>query len=125
MRDRGTEGTSGADRTDGSAGGRTGREPASARAAPTPDPAEELRGRLFSGLDRLAFALELEAARALRAGDEAEAMRIEDRRLGVRLAQRHVSGVHAAEIDPRIEATRAEYDRRTGRSDRAAGPITP
>ena len=80
------------------------------------DPAEALRGRLFSGLDRLAFALELEAARALEAGDEDAAMRIEDRRLGVRLAQRHVSGVHAAEVDPRIEATRAEYDRRTGGS---------
>jgi len=123
MRDPGTEGTNGPDPTDGSAPARTGREPASA--APAPDPAEELRGRLFSGLDRLAFALELEAARALQAGDEAEAIRIEDRRLGVRLAQRHVSGVHAGEIDPRIEATRGEYDRRTGRSGAATGPLTP
>ena len=78
------------------------------------DSAEDLRGRLFSDLDRLAFALELEAARAVESGDDASAIRLEDQRLGVRLAQRLVAGVHADEVDPRIEAVRAEYDRRTG-----------
>ncbi len=76
--------------------------------------AEELRGDLFTGLDRLAFALELEAADALDAGDPAAAQRLEDQRLGVRLAQRLVAGVHADEVDERIERSRAAYDARTG-----------
>lgn len=77
------------------------------------EPTEELRGELFSALDRLAFALELEAAEAVEAGDEELAVRLEDQRLGVRLAQRYVTGVSADEVGPRIEKTRAEYDRRT------------
>lgn len=87
------------------------------------DPAEELRGELFTGLDRLAFALEMEAADAVAAGDEETAVRLEDQRLGVRLAQRLVVGVHADEVDPRIERTRGAYDRRTGGS--GAVPAVP
>ena len=85
-----------------------------AAALETDDPAESLRGHLFTGLDRLAFALEWEAAEAVARGDEAAATRLEDRRLGVRLAQRYVTGVHADEVDLRIDATRREYDARTG-----------
>lgn len=87
-------------------------EPEAERAAR--EGAEELRGHLFTGLDRLAFALELQAGEAVEAGDEAAAIRLEDQRLGVRLAQRFVAGVYADEVDPRIEASRAAYDRRTG-----------
>lgn len=86
-------------------------------AARSGDPAEELRAELFSGLDRLAFALELEAAEAVAAGDVRAAARLEDQRLGVRLAQRLVVGVHADEVNPRVERTRSEYDRRTGGED--------
>lgn len=75
-------------------------------------PAEVLRGRLFTDLDRLAFAIEIEAAEALERGDEALAVRLEERRLGVRLAQRLVAGVHADEVDLRIERFRREYDLR-------------
>jgi hypothetical protein len=82
--------------------------------------AEALRGDLFTGLDRLAFALELEAADAVQAGDEAAAARLEDQRLGVRLAQRLVAGVHADEVDLRIERIRHAYDVRTGG---APGPL--
>lgn len=85
-----------------------------AAALASDDPAEALRGELFTGLDRLAFALEWEAAEAVRRGDEEAAARFEDQRLGVRLAQRYVAGVHADEVDLRIEATRGEYDVRTG-----------
>ena len=77
------------------------------------EPAEKLRGELFVGLDRLAFALELEAAAAVAAGDDEAAVRIEERRLGVRLAQRYVAGVHADEVDGRIRASRQAYDDRT------------
>lgn len=94
-------------------GERRAREEAGA-AIESGDPAEELRGELFSGLDRLAFALELEAARALESGDTGAATRLEDQRLGVRLAQRYVVGVYADEVNPRLERTRSEYDRRTG-----------
>ena len=83
----------------------------------TDDPAESLRGQLFTGLDRLAFALEWEAAEAVARGDEGAAARLEDRRLGVRLAQRYVAGVHADEVDLRIDATRREYDVRTRGGD--------
>lgn len=75
--------------------------------------AERLRGQLFTDLDRLAFALEMEAADAVQAGDEETAARIEDRRLGVRLAQRLVAGVHADEVNLRIDRTRDDYDLRT------------
>lgn len=95
------------------------------RADPEPSPdmnersvdAEEIerfRGQLFTQLDRLAFALELEAGDAVQAGDYDHAARIEDRRLGVRLAQRLVAGVHADEVDLRIERSRDEYDSRAG-----------
>lgn len=92
-----------------------------AAALETDDPAESLRGYLFTGLDRLAFALEWEAAEAVRRGDEEAAARLEDRRLGVRLAQRFVAGVHADEVDLRIEATRREYDSRTGNAADVSG----
>lgn len=82
--------------------------------------AERLRGALFTGLDRLAFALEIEAAEAIDAGAEDAALRLEDQRLGVRLAQRLVAGVHADEVNLRIERTRAAYDVRTGSADSVA-----
>lgn len=65
--------------------------------------AEQLRGRLFTRLDVLAFALEMEADHALRSGDDAEADRLQHQRLGVRLAQRLVAGVHADEVDLRVQ----------------------
>ncbi len=75
--------------------------------------ADELRGQLFTGLDRLAFALEMEAAEAVERGDGEGAARLEDRRLGVRLAQRLVAGVYADEVDRRIAATGEAYHDRT------------
>ena len=74
----------------------------------TPPPVEApeaaaLRGRIFTDLDRLAFALEMEAAELLVAGREAEAGRVQEQRLGVRLAQRLVAGVWAAEVDGRLQ----------------------
>lgn len=77
------------------------------------DPAERLRGELFTGLDRLAFAIELEVAAAVDAGDGEKAVRLEERRLGVRLAQRYIAGVHADEVDGRIAGSRQAYDART------------
>lgn len=74
--------------------------------------AAELRGRLFSDLDRLAFALEMETADLLRAGDDAEAALRQERRLGVRLAQRLVAGVWAHEVDPRLERWAGVYETR-------------
>lgn len=76
--------------------------------------AEALRGQLFTDLDRLAFALELEAAEAVEEGDEGAALRLEEQRLGVRLAQRLVAGVHADEVDLRLQRTREAYAARTG-----------
>ncbi len=55
----------------------------------------------------------MEAAAAVDRGDDEDAARLEDRRLGVRLAQRMVAGVYADEVDQRIEATRSAYDART------------
>lgn len=84
---------------------------------PSPtDPQEDmdLRGRIFTDLDRLAFALELEAAEHLEAGRAGEYLRAQERRLGVRLAQRLVSGVHADEVNARIERTADGYDRSLG-----------
>ncbi len=52
---------------------------------PPPDEAPEaaaLRGRIFTDLDRLAFALEMEAAEELEAGREAASLRIQEQRLG-------------------------------------------
>jgi hypothetical protein len=74
--------------------------------------ARELRGALFSDLDRLAFALELEAASLIAAGEERAAERRQQQRLGVRLAQRLVAGVWADEVNLRIQRTGKEYDAR-------------
>lgn len=75
----------------------------------------DLRGRIFTDLDRLAFALEMEAAEHLEQGRAAEYGRAQERRLGVRLAQRLVSGVYADEVDARMERTADGYDLRLGR----------
>ena len=83
--------------------------------SPPPDePADAslLRGRIFTDLDRLAFALEMEAAHALEAGDDAGGERTQALRLGVRLAQRLVAGVYAAEVNGRIEQWAAAYEAR-------------
>ena len=74
--------------------------------------ASELRGLLFTDLDRLAFALEMEAAELLEAGDERGAGRQQEIRLGVRLAQRLVAGVWADEVNRRIRHYAPEYDAR-------------
>ena len=83
----------------------------------TPPPHEaqeaaELRGRIFTDLDRLAFALEMEAAQQLEADRETDAHRTLGVRLGVRLAQRLVASVYADEVDPRIVRWAEEYDAR-------------
>lgn len=75
---------------------------------------DALRGEIFGNLDRLAFALEMEAAEAVEAGREREAERRHAVRLGVRLAQRLVSGVWADEVDLRLQRWAAEYDTRLG-----------
>lgn len=74
----------------------------------------DLRGRVFTDLDRLAFALEMEAAEHLDHGREGDYLRAQERRLGVRLAQRLVSGVPADEVDRRIWKWSEQYDRRLG-----------
>jgi hypothetical protein len=84
-----------------------------------PSPAEapqdmDLRGRIFTDLDRLAFALEMEAAEHLDAGRDAEYLRTQERRLGVRLAQRLVSGVPADEVNARMERWESGYAGRLG-----------
>ncbi len=73
------------------------------------------RGTLFTDLDRLAFALEMEAAALLRKGKEAAAERCQQQRLGVRLAQRLVAGVWADEVHQRLQRWAKEYDARLGR----------
>jgi hypothetical protein len=83
--------------------------------SPTPDEAPEaaeLRGRIFTDLDRLAFALEMEAARLLDEGREDDAKRSQEQRLGVRLAQRLVAGVWADEVNLRIREWSEAYDAR-------------
>lgn len=83
--------------------------------SPTPDEpvdAARLRGQIFTDLDRLAFALEMEAARLLDAGREEDARRSQEQRLGVRLAQRLVSGVWADEVNLRIREWEAAYEAR-------------
>lgn len=80
----------------------------------TPPPAEaveaaDLRGRIFNDLDLLAFALEMEAARLVEEGREDEATRRQERRLGVRLAQRLVTGVWADEVNLRVDEWAGEY----------------
>jgi hypothetical protein len=74
----------------------------------------DLRGRIFTDLDRLAFAIEKEAAEHLEHGRAAEYVRAQERRLGVRLAQRLVSGVPADEVNARIERWEGDYDQRLG-----------
>ena len=84
--------------------------------SPTDAPEDmDLRGRIFTDLDLLAFALEMEAAEHLEQGRTAEYGRAQERRLGVRLAQRLVSGVHADEVNARIARTAEGYDLRQGR----------
>lgn len=83
--------------------------------SPTDAPEDmDLRGRIFTDLDRLAFAIEMEAAEHLEHGRAAEYVRAQERRLGVRLAQRLVSGVPADEVNGRIERWQGGYDRRLG-----------
>ncbi|MDB4948175.1 MAG: hypothetical protein JWM27_824 [Gemmatimonadetes bacterium] len=89
----------------------------------TPPPEEHpeaaaLRGRIFTDLDRLAFALEREAAELLDGGREPESAARQERRLGVRLAQRLVAGVWADEVNGRMQRWSADYESRfptTGR----------
>jgi hypothetical protein len=78
--------------------------------------ARELRDQLFTDLDRLAFALEMEAAQHLEDGREAEAECCQQQRLGVRLAQRLVAGIWADEAQKRLQEWAEAYDLRlTGR----------
>ena len=74
--------------------------------------AATLRGEIFSGLDRLAFALEMEAAEHVLNGRDEDADRTQATRLGVRLAQRLVSGVWADEVNLRLQRWETEYERR-------------
>jgi len=73
-----------------------------------------VRGQIFTDLDRLAFALEMEAAEHLDLGRADEYLRAQERRLGVRLAQRLVSGVPADEVNGRMERWMGGYDERLG-----------
>lgn len=79
-----------------------------------PTEAAQLRGHIFTDLDRLAFALEMEAAELLREGREADAETRQHLRLGVRLAQRLVAGVWADEVDLRVQRWGQAYDSRLG-----------
>ena len=79
-----------------------------------PPEAARLRGNIFTDLDRLAFALEMETAELLREGREAEAEARQQLRLGVRLAQRLVAGVWADEVNLRIQRWSQAYDSRLG-----------
>lgn len=76
-----------------------------------------LRGELFSGLDRLAFALEMEAAELVERGLHSAAERRTSERLGVRLAQRLVAGVWADEVHLRMRRWEAAYEARLGGND--------
>ncbi len=83
--------------------------------SPLPQEASDaaaLRGSIFTQLDRLAFALEMEAAALIEKGESGETERTQGVRLGVRLAQRLVSGVWAEEVDPRLLRWADEYERR-------------
>lgn len=85
--------------------------------APTPEEEAErktLRGSIFTDLDRLAFALEMEAAELVRDGRFAEAEQRTSERLGVRLAQRLVTGVWADEVNLRVGAWSDAYHQRLG-----------
>jgi hypothetical protein len=80
----------------------------------TPE-AVDLRGRIFTDLDKLAFSLEMEAAELLERGHAGEYLRTQERRLGVRLAQRLVAGVPAEEVNARMERWDGAYGARLGR----------
>lgn len=85
--------------------------------APPPDESPEaraLRGSIFTDLDRLAFALEMEAAELVRDGRLEEAERCNCQRLGVRLAQRLVTGVWADEVNLRSQRWAEAYHARLG-----------
>jgi hypothetical protein len=89
----------------------------------TPPPTEAaeaaaLRGRIFTDLDRLAFALEMEVAELLDGGLAEKAARVQEQRLGVRLAQRLVAGVWADEVNLRLQRWSAEYDARLAPAER-------
>lgn len=84
-----------------------------------PGPHEEgesktLRGSIFTDLDRLAFALEMEAAELVRQGRYEDAARRTSERLGVRLAQRLVTGVWADEVNVRVNTWSDAYYQRLG-----------
>jgi hypothetical protein len=85
-------------------------------AAVAQDPSQDmdLQGRIFTDLDRLAFALEMEAAEHLQGGRADEYQRTQERRLGVRLAQRLVAGVPADEVNGRMERWQGHYEQRLG-----------
>ena len=92
--------------------------------SPPPDEAPEaatLRGRIFTDLDRLAFALEMEATELVRAGRDNDAAERQAQRLGVRLAQRLVSGVWADEVNLRLKEWAADYDARLAPTAPAVG----
>jgi hypothetical protein len=74
--------------------------------------ANRLRGDIFTDLDRLAFALEMETAALIEQGLEEEARCRQELRLGVRLAQRLVAGVWADEVNLRIERYAEAYESR-------------
>ena len=76
--------------------------------------AARLRSNLFTDLDRLAFALELESSALLRAGKPERARERQAERLGVRLAQRLVAGIWADEVNLRTDACAEEYAARLG-----------
>lgn len=83
--------------------------------SPPPDEApeaRELRGRIFTDLDRLAFALEMEAAELIAEGREDAARCRQELRLGVRLAQRLVAGIWADEVNSRIARYAEAYESR-------------
>lgn len=76
--------------------------------------AAQLRGNLFTDLDRLAFALEMEAASLVEADRIDDARQRQSLRLGVRLAQRLVTGIWADEVNLRMQVWDREYDSRLG-----------
>ena len=76
--------------------------------------AAQLRGNLFTDLDRLAFALEMEAASLVEANRIDDARQRQSQRLGVRLAQRLVTGIWADEVNLRMQHWDGEYDSRLG-----------
>ena len=83
--------------------------------------AARLRGDIFTDLDRLAFALEMEAAALVEAGDEIGAAARHAERLGVRLAQRLVSGVWAVEVNGRFDPWRQAYEARLAPTSSRSG----